>query len=623
MKKALFFFTAILLFTGLSAQVQNGQVYIIKNKQSGLNATTGSTVSQTNGTGDNVKWEFIASGSNYQIKNKQSGLYLINSFGVASVKNTPELWAIETLSNPAGHVQIKHVSTGKYLKSNNNSPGAGGLLVADKLTTDFGYWKLELQSGGSGGSGGGNSGSSPSISSYINNLNYNPQVILNFDPNATGNPIPVGNENTNSSSANGGVILCKTQKYNLSSNVTDVGILQPTGVIYPGALLHANSQLRAGQPQPITSVPRSPLTLSIDLPGISGYGPIVVENPDNASVNMKLDQALTWWKNNNAGGQPANTSMETTIAYSYTQAALDLGLDVNTMSTKFSGSFSLQSTNEKKVTVMVFKQVYFTVNFTPTTPASVFASNATLSQVQSAFSSSSPPAYVQSVKYGRMLVFRMESNNSTLDTDLKAALEYAGAGGTGVNMDLAAKYNQILQNSSIRVMILGGNANAAVQSISGSDLSAFTNYIESGGTYGHANPGSPIVYTVKFLKDNTIAKMGFTTDYETKECEFKPNIWIRWWNNAAFDAEVDVFWKENGVEKSYKSGQRNTTYKSETQLLSPLATDIRVELWCKKGVNWSEITKIFVTDPLEQLNRCYRIYGDVFNPKWEKRDECN
>lgn len=127
---------------------QSVEVFYIKNKQSGLNATTGSTVSQTNGTGDNVKWEFTASGSNYQIKNKQSGLYLINSFGVASVNNTPELWAIETLSNPAGHVQIKHVSTGKYLKSNNQSPGAGALLVADKLTTDFGIWKLELLSSG-------------------------------------------------------------------------------------------------------------------------------------------------------------------------------------------------------------------------------------------------------------------------------------------------------------------------------------------------------------------------------------------------------------------------------------------------------------------------------------------
>lgn len=145
MKKALFLLTSLLLFFGMSAQVQNGQVYIIKNKQSGLNATTGSTVSQTNGTGDNVKWEFIASGSNYQIKNKQSGLYLINSFGVASVKNTPELWAIETLSNPAGHVQIKHISTGKYLKSNNQSPGANGLLLGDKLAIDFGIWHLELE----------------------------------------------------------------------------------------------------------------------------------------------------------------------------------------------------------------------------------------------------------------------------------------------------------------------------------------------------------------------------------------------------------------------------------------------------------------------------------------------
>jgi len=40
----------------------------------------------------------------------------------------------------------------------------------------------------------------------------------------------------------------------------------------------------------------------------------------------------------------------------------------------------------------------------------------------------------------------------------------------------------------------------------------------SNAVYTRDNPGLPIAYTIQYLKDNKLAKMGFTTDYSVSEC---------------------------------------------------------------------------------------------------------
>jgi hypothetical protein len=43
-------------------------------------------------------------------------------------------------------------------------------------------------------------------------------------------------------------------------------------------------------------------------------------------------------------------------------------------------------------------------------------------------------------------------------------------------------------------------------------------FIKSGGNYSKESPGAPIAYKLNYLKDNSPARMSYTTDYEVKQC---------------------------------------------------------------------------------------------------------
>ena len=74
----------------------------------------------------------------------------------------------------------------------------------------------------------------------------------------------------------------------------------------------------------------------------------------------------------------------------------------------------------------------------------------------------------------------------------------------------------MISKSKITAFILGGDAGTAVKTIdSYENLVAF---IKSGGNYSKESPGAPIAYKLSYLKDNSPARMSFTTDYEVKDC---------------------------------------------------------------------------------------------------------
>jgi thiol-activated cytolysin len=55
-----------------------------------------------------------------------------------------------------------------------------------------------------------------------------------------------------------------------------------------------------------------------------------------------------------------------------------------------------------------------------------------------------------------------------------------------------------------------------VQSIDSYD--ALIAFIKQGGNYSRESPGAPIAYKLSYLKDNSPARMSFTTDYTVKDC---------------------------------------------------------------------------------------------------------
>jgi thiol-activated cytolysin len=165
--------------------------------------------------------------------------------------------------------------------------------------------------------------------------------------------------------------------------------------------------------------------------------------------------------------------------------------------------------------VVKYTQAYYTVDLdAPSAPSELFGAGVTLDDVAGKMDETRPPAYVSSVTYGRMVLFTFESEYS--NEEMGAALEFAYAGGVDVSGDVSVTYKDIISRSKITAFILGGNAGAAVQTIDSYD--ALIEFIKSGGNYSKESPGAPIAYKLNYLKDNSPARMSFTTDYELKEC---------------------------------------------------------------------------------------------------------
>lgn len=288
-----------------------------------------------------------------------------------------------------------------------------------------------------GGENGGENGGEENddleaINAYIENLSYNPDELLNVqDTGGSATERTVTNDNTiNTGPTLGQLFECRTQDYNLESNFDDVAILRPTnGIVFPGALVVGNQGMLDGAPDPLT-LGRAPVTLRLDLPGIGSQGNIVVDNPTNSSVQSSIDNALEWW-NANAYQEgyvnASNSSYQASTSYSSKQFSLDVGLNVEWATGSLASQFDYESTTEKRYAGVVFKQVFYTVTMdTPSSPGSVFDTSVSQAAVASAMDSDTPPAYVSSVSYGRIIMVRMETTNTNTSVELDAVLEYAG-----------------------------------------------------------------------------------------------------------------------------------------------------------------------------------------------------
>ena len=366
------------------------------------------------------------------------------------------------------------------------------------------------------------------IQEYISKLNYNPEQMLNIQETGGEESAREVLQDTSSEITEGNfTTICRQTTYNLKKNFDQVAILRPTtGIVWAGALVKGNESLMDGIPEPI-GIERAPITLSINLPGMGANGTRTVPNPAASSVQAAIDSSLEWWNNNayvDGYVNAANSSFHLGTSYSSKQLSLDVDLNAEWASGSVSTQFNYFSSEKKKVVMAVFKQAFYDVIFdTPTSPEKVFSEDASVDRVKNIIDDAVAPAYIKSVTYGRIIMFRMESTSSYKSADVEAAFRYAA--GFSVDGNLKTTYEEILTESSIDLVTIGGNAAVATEPISstGGNANSILDKVRGiisgeNAVYSKDNPGVPIAYSVFYLKDNSLAKLGYTTEYTANEC---------------------------------------------------------------------------------------------------------
>lgn len=450
--------------------------------------------------------------------------------------------------------------------------------------------------------------SSAQINTLIANLNYDAEALLNVqNTGGSSSERTELNQVSEPTTAEQGVeYTCMTTDYNLATNFDEVAILRPTnGIVWPGALVIGNQGMLDGLPDPLT-LNRAPVTLRLDLPGIEENGNIVVDQPSNSAIQTGIDIALEYW-NENAYQEgyvnASNSSFQTSTSYSSKQMSLDLGLNIEWASGDVSSQLQYSSSEESSVAMMVYKQVFYTITMdTPQNPADVFAADVTVSEVETKLSSDTPPAYVQSVSYGRIIMFRMETTEEATDIELEAALNYAA--GVSVNTELETKYKSILAKSSMTVVTIGGNAAVAAEAVDAKNFGDLKPIITGeNAVYSRNNPGVAIAYTMRYLKDNSFAKMGYTTDYTARNCNSSlfVNKRIRYKNDARI-------WL-NGVTKT--SSRWPGWSRIYMQYKKPGSNDIKSTPWYP-DVPVNEIIEVYPPAGAHDIRIFQEYYFDCF-----------
>lgn len=427
------------------------------------------------------------------------------------------------------------------------------------------------------------------IDKLIRNLSYNKYDILAGKGDKVENFVPKEGKKQGNK-----YIVIERKKRSLTTTPIDISVVQ--SIIdrsYPGALQLANHSLVENKPDSL-SLPRKPIHITIDLPGLEEKGTIRVENPTYANVTAAIDKLINEWAKTHSGTHtiPAKIQYNESMVYSKSQIAAALNVNADLLEKSLGLDFKAIANGEKNIMIAAYKQIFFTVSAeTPNRPSDLFADDVTTEDLANAgVNNENPPVMVKNVSYGRTIYVKMETSSNSKDVEaaFKALINK-------VKIEGNTKYEDILKNSSFTAVVLGGDSQIHNQVVA-KDFDQIRNIIKENATFSLKNPAYPISYTGSFLKDNGIAVVNNLTEYvETSSTEYtggKVTLKHRGGYVAQFTVDWDEFhYDDDGNEvithKSWSGNWNSTTSGFNTVVALP-ANARNIHIYAREctGLAW-------------------------------------
>lgn len=279
------------------------------------------------------------------------------------------------------------------------------------------------------------------------------------------------------------------------------------GALWPGNLVQGNS-IVDGTLKPIPLDRGSiTMTISVDVPQTS----VEVDNPNSitaqqavSDLKLSVDPDLD---GENAPSNPGTVTFKVEESSSFSQAMLSMGITgaySQPMSVTIAGSanVSVQRSYTSQTIVARMVQKLFTIRVADDLPelrqpSGWFASHVTAGDMEEAevagtMGPDNLPMYIESVTYGRILVFTLTSATTTSADSLAAAMnasysKYQGGG------DLSVEHEEILASRTVEVYQAGGDPSSAQAAVQSLDFSQF--FVEM-----EATSAVPISFKAKPLK---------------------------------------------------------------------------------------------------------------------------
>jgi hypothetical protein len=407
-------------------------------------------------------------------------------------------------------------------------------------------------------------------------------TIPPLPPTPIGTPTDeVGNPDT---------IYCQLQKMKVAAGDENSLLLDPTNeIIFPGSLLESAS-VTDGSYRPII-FPRRPMVISTSLTNVKGSSKDTIHDP--SSISSARVAITNIFQRGINGKIPAKMTKEVLKVYSLEQASLAVGANFNGWGAKVAAKFSWNNKKIKQRYVVKFYQEFCNVSVDlPKKPSDIFDS-----LPKPTILGSYSPVYVSNVKYGRVVLFlwETESNDEQIEASLKASYNTLAAGGS-ISTD--AKLKEILQKSTMQVLAFGGDPTEAAKINSPETMQKF---IENSAEFTPNSPGVIIGYTLRFLKDNSIAKIVKATEYTIRSCEVVPETPHEFYNQEPYDFGVDLI--SGDGEYGNEVEHPDLKVKGEVNLFSVNDN----EVWMKVFIKFQEQKPDFTTGLTDKKVKLFTI----------------
>lgn len=333
----------------------------------------------------------------------------------------------------------------------------------------------------------------------------------------TGEPMgpPVMDEET----VDGLLYICSTTPYSISKNPSEMALFNPdASVLWPGALIRGGSHLSAGSLEllALSRERRAPLGISIQgggVLGIPGGVSTIVDQPVGSTIREGINQLVVNSLESNVAVGAGFSSFTSVESHSTSQTLVSLGLDARYLGAEASARLDYSKDASQHTYTAYFVQRLFTIAVDlPERPSSLFVDGIGGADLQAlGIGASNLPLYIDSVSYGRILMFSFTSSDSR--ERIEAALEFSYESPPGGVAGFAeTDLQETLSNARIEVFALGGPTTGVQNLIRDGSLAS---YFEAPLAI---NQVEPISFTIRNLGDNRLAKVGDTTSYEVRTC---------------------------------------------------------------------------------------------------------
>lgn len=308
-------------------------------------------------------------------------------------------------------------------------------------------------------------------------------------------------------------------------------------VVYPGNLLQGKT-LSDATPKPIV-VGRAGGTISYDLNNGNLNSTFTVEEVRKSTIQDGMNNIIA-----GAGNVvPANFQVEISQVESESQMALEMGIEVETLTTKTQGNLSFSSDKAYNRSLVKVQQAYYTMSFDlPTSPEQIFASDVTPQQLQTYIQADNPATFISSVTYGRIFYMLIESTSSRQEMEAKLSATYDAA---AINAEgtLDVETFESLKEVNIKAIAYGGDAEGAFQLLGETSIAAIAAKI---GASTDIKAGLPLSYVVRSVeRPDQVVGTTLATEYDIVDCEVKGIL-----PPTVYAPLVDVF--EDGVGAAFQ-----------------------------------------------------------------------